>query len=93
MSGIFLGAIFSFGIVLIANALMQPSLSMSDRISPFVGNGSWASRTYTQLVITSISDIFSTRSWAPWSKNIEVFEGVCLDIVWVDEHCLIKEWN
>jgi tight adherence protein C len=74
MSGIFLGAIFSFGIVLIANALMQPSLSMSDRISPFVGNGSWASRTYTQLVITSISDIFSTRSWAPWSKNIEVLK-------------------
>jgi tight adherence protein C len=74
MSGILIGAVLSFGIVLLANALMQPGLSMSDRISPFVGNGSKASRTYTETVLTSISDLFSTRSWSPWSKNGEVLK-------------------
>ena len=74
MSGMLIGAVLSFGIVLLANSLMQPGLSMSDRISPFVGNGSTISQTYTQKVLTSISDMFSTRSWAPWSKNGEILK-------------------
>lgn len=70
--GIFLGALFAAGLILLANALWQPRLSMGDRISPYVGMGSIKSLNFTQQAFVTINDALTTRSWSPWSSNYEI---------------------
>jgi len=72
MSGLFIGALFGFGILLWANVLLQPRASMSDRISPFVGKGSTKSLNFTQRVLYVINDSLTTHNWSPWSSNEEI---------------------
>lgn len=72
MSGVFLGSIFAFGIILIFNVIRKPRLSMSDQISPYVGGASTKSINFTQRTLTFINDLLTTRSWSPWSKNSEI---------------------
>ena len=72
MMGIFLGALFGAGLILLANALWQPKLSMGDKISPYVGMGSIRSLNFTQQTLEAINDVLTTRSWSPWSSNDEI---------------------
>jgi tight adherence protein C len=72
MTGVLLGLIFASGIVLCANVLRQPRLSMSDQISPFVGKGRTKSLSITQKVFDAINDLLTTRHWSPWSANSEI---------------------
>ena len=72
MSGLLIGALFGFGILLWANVLLQPRASMSDRISPFVGKGSTKSLNFTQRVLYVINDSLTTHNWSPWSSNEEI---------------------
>lgn len=72
MTGYLIGLLFATGVVLLANVVRQPRLSMGDRISPFVGMGSIKSRNFTQRTLESINDLFTSRSWSPWSSNDEI---------------------
>jgi tight adherence protein C len=72
MTGIFIGALFSFGVVLCAQAFLQPKLSMGDQISAYVGKGSAKPVNYMQQVLAMINDLLTTRSWSPWSSNTEI---------------------
>lgn len=72
MMGLFLGALFASGVVLLINVLRQPRLSMGDQISPYVGMGSIKSLNLTQRTLVNVDKILTTRSWSPWSKNQEI---------------------
>ena len=72
MSGFLIGLLFATGVVLCANVLRQPRLSMSDQISPYVGMGSTKSRNLTQQALAAINDLLTSRSWSPWSKNEDI---------------------
>lgn len=72
MTGILIGALFASGIVLCANALCQPKLSMGDQISVFVGKGAAKPFNFMQHVLASVNDLLTTRSWSPWSTNTEI---------------------
>ena len=72
MSGFLIGLLFATGVVLCANVLRQPRLSMSDQISPYVGMGSTKSQNLTQLALAAINDLLTSRSWSPWSKNEDI---------------------
>lgn len=72
MSGFLIGLLFATGVVLCANVLRQPRLSMSDQISPYVGMGSTKSHNLTQQALAEINDLLTSRSWSPWSKNEEI---------------------
>jgi tight adherence protein C len=72
MTGMLLGALFAAGLILCANVLRQPRLSMSDKISPYVGMGSTKSLNFTQKSLTAINNALTTRSWSPWSRNDEI---------------------
>lgn len=72
MTGMLLGALFSSGLILCANVLRQPRLSMSDKISPYVGMGSTKSYSFTQRHLAVINHALTSRSWSPWSKNDEI---------------------
>ena len=72
MTGMLFGALFASGLILCANVLRKPSLSMSDKISPYVGMGSTKSLNFTQQFLAAINSVLTTRSWSPWSKNDEI---------------------
>jgi tight adherence protein C len=72
MTGMLFGALFASGFILCANVLRKPSLSMSDKISPYVGMGSTKSLNFTQQFLAAINSVLTTRSWSPWSKNDEI---------------------
>ena len=72
MTGFLIGLLFAIGIVLCANVLRQPRLSLGDQISPFVGMGSTKSLNFTQRTFVAINDLLTSRSWSPWSKNEEI---------------------
>lgn len=72
MTGLLLGLFFATGVVLCVNVLTQPRLSMGDRISPYVGMGSTRSQNFTQKSLVAASDLLTSRSWSPWSKNDEI---------------------
>jgi tight adherence protein C len=72
MTGMLFGALFASGLILCANVLRKPSLSMSDKISPYVGMGSTKSLNFTQQFLAAINSALTTRSWSPWSKNDEI---------------------
>ena len=72
MTGVLLGLILSSGIVLCANALRQPRLSMGDQISPFIGKGHPKSLSITQRILAAINDLLTTRNWSPWSANADI---------------------
>jgi tight adherence protein C len=72
MSGLLIGLLFATGVVLCANVVRQPRLSMSDQISPFVGMGSTKSQNLTQQALATINDLLTSRSWSPWSSNDEI---------------------
>ncbi len=72
MTGYLVGLLFAFGMILCANVLRHPRLSMSDQISPYVGMGSKKSSNFTQQALAFISNALTTRSWSPWSKNDEI---------------------
>ena len=74
MTGLLIGLLFASGIILCANVLRQPRLSLSDQISPFVGMGSTKSLNFTQQVLGAINSWLTTRSWSPWSKNDEIYK-------------------
>lgn len=74
MTGLLIGALFGFGIVLWANAMLQPKVSMSDAISPFVGKGSTKSLSFTQHALATIHDSLTTNNWSPWSRNEEILK-------------------
>ena len=72
MTGILLGAIFASGIILCANVLRKPRLSMGDQIAPYVGMGSIKSLNFTQQTLTAINHLLTTRNWSPWSANEDI---------------------
>jgi tight adherence protein C len=72
MTGMFIGVLFALGMVLCAQALRQPRLSMGDRISPFVGKGSAKPLSFTQQMLATINNLLTTRRWSPWSPNAEI---------------------
>jgi tight adherence protein C len=72
MSGLFIGALFGFGIVLLVNLSLQPRLGMADRISPFIGKGSTKAEDFTHRILGEIIRSLTTKSWSPWSTNFEV---------------------
>ncbi len=72
MTGTFLGFLLAMGIVLCAQALWQPKLSMGDQISPFVGKGSAKPANFVHHTLSAINDLLTTRSWSPWSTNTEI---------------------
>ena len=72
MNGIFIGALFGIGILLLANLALQPKIGMADRISPFVGNGSPKATNFTQQVLGLINRCLTTKTRSPWSTNFEV---------------------
>jgi tight adherence protein C len=74
MTGVLLGLILSSGIVLCANALRQPRLSMGDQISPFIGKGRPNSLSITHRILAAINDLLTTHNWSPWSANSEILK-------------------
>jgi len=76
MTGVFVGALLASGIVLLSSALQAPKLSIGDQIAPFVGKGSAKSLTFTQRLISAISNLLSTHSWSPWSTNAELAKWI-----------------
>lgn len=72
MTGYLIGLLFATGVVLLANVVRKPRLSMGDRISPFVGMGSIKSQNFTQQALESINELLTSRSWSPWSSNDEI---------------------
>lgn len=74
MSGFLIGLLFATGVVLCANVVRRPRLSMGDQISPYVGMGSTKSQSLTQQVLAAINDLLTSRSWSPWSSNEEILK-------------------
>ena len=72
MSGVFVGAIFGIGLVLLISLATQPRVGMADRISPFVGKGSTNTYGYTHKFLGVINRCLTTKTWSPWSKNFDV---------------------
>ena len=72
MSGILIGLLFATGVVLCANVVRRPRLTMSDQISPFIGMGSTKSQNFTQQAVSALNELLTSRSWSPWSSNDEI---------------------
>ena len=72
MSGILIGLLFATGVVLCANVVRRPRLTMSDQISPFIGMGSTKSQNFTQQAASALNELLTSRSWSPWSSNDEI---------------------
>jgi len=72
MTGVYIGALFALGVILLACALRAPKLSIGDQIAPFVGEGSVKSLNFTHRLMAEISKQLSTRNWSPWSTNVQL---------------------
>jgi tight adherence protein C len=72
MTGFLIGLLFATGVILCANAVWQPRLSMGDKISPYVGMGSAKSQNITQQVLAAINNLLTSNNWSPWSSNAEI---------------------
>ena len=75
MTGIFIGAAFGIGCVLIASAIFRPALSMAEAITPYVGGTSVKRISLTQRILGSIHELLTAREVAPWAndKNISIW--------------------
>ncbi len=72
MTGLFIGALFALGIVLLVRVFCQPKLSMGEQIAPFVGRPSLQSLNLTQQIVVTINNLLTARHWSPWGANAVV---------------------
>lgn len=75
MTGVFIGATIGIGIVLIANAIFRPALSMAESITPYVGGTSIKQTSLTHQTLGTVHDLLTARAIAPWAsdKNISTW--------------------
>lgn len=72
MSGYLVGAILGIGVVLVANAIFRPQLSMAQAIAPYVGAISTKRASLTSRTLKFLNELLTSRQVSPWASDKKI---------------------
>lgn len=69
MTGFLVGATLGIGVVLIANVIFRPQLSMAQAIAPYVGAASTMRASLTSRTLRFLNELLTSRQVSPWASD------------------------